>query len=86
MRKQLYERFASAELPAASFTVYSTMSGSIVLRKARVAIEVGDLTLQAYIETPEYGPGKDIIGRRLLHLFNLALLGKTEKCCLLQKA
>jgi len=86
LRKEVYERFASAELPAEYFMVYSTMAGSIVLRKARVTIEIGEHTLQAYIETPQYGPGRDIIGRRLLHSIDLALLGETENCCLLEKA
>lgn len=86
LRKELYDRFATAELPAEFFTQYSTMAGPVILRKARATVEIGKLTLQAYIETPQHGPGRDLIGRRLLKSINIALLGKTEKCCLLQNA
>jgi len=85
-RKELYERFATAELPAEYFMVYSTMAGPVVLRKARATVEIGKLTVQAYIETPQHGPGRDLIGRRLLHAINIALLGEAENCCLLEKA
>lgn len=85
LRKEAYDRLATAELPAEDFMVYSTMAGPVVLRKARAALAIGALTLQSYIETPYHGPGRDLVGRRLLRMVDIALLGGRESCCLLEK-
>jgi predicted aspartyl protease len=85
LSKEVYDRFATAEVPAEDFMVYSTMAGPVVLRKARAALAIGGLTLQTYIETPYHGPGRDLIGRRLLRMVDIALLGERESCCLLEK-
>ena len=84
--RDLYDEFGTLELPRDEFGTYSTLAGPIVLRRARVLVGLGNKTFETYIETPIYGVGKLLAGRRLLRRIDLALLGKKSLCCYLELA
>lgn len=84
--RDAYERLGAAELPREDFGVYATLAGPVVLRRALVTVAVGRVEMESYVETPMVGVGKLLVGRRLLSRLDLALLGTSERCCLLKTA
>lgn len=81
LSSDVYSELGTMELPRVDFGVYSTLSGSITLRRAEVTLQVGNRELSTFIETPLHGTGKILLGRRVLSELNLALLGRTMMCC-----
>jgi clan AA aspartic protease len=79
--RNLYEKLGTAELPRSEFGVYTTMVGPITLRRARVTLKMGKLEVESYIETPMHGGGKLLLGRRVLKLVDVALIGRKGLCC-----
>lgn len=79
--KALYAELGTMEVPREDFGVYSTMAGSVTLRRAEVKVIVGDKELDTFIETPLHGTGKMLLGRRILSELDLALLGRKHMCC-----
>jgi len=79
--REVYSQIGTMELPQEDFGVYSTMAGSITLRRAEVRLHIGQMELDTFIETPTHGIGKTLLGRRILHELDLALLGGKQKCC-----
>jgi len=79
--KDLYAELGTMELPREDFGVYSTMAGSVTLRRSEVKISVGDKELDTFIETPLHGTGRTLLGRRILSELDLALLGRKRMCC-----
>lgn len=76
-----YEQVGTAELPKNHFGTYQTMAGQIVLRRARVLFRLAGREFESYVETPLHGTGKILLGRRILHMFDLALFGSVDRCC-----
>lgn len=76
-----YEKLGTAELPRENFGIYQTMAGPVVLRRARVFIQFGEGEFESYVETPLYGVGKLLVGRRTISKVDLALLGTKSRCC-----
>lgn len=81
----LYEKFGTAELPREQFGVYRTMAGPVVLRRAKVYLRLRGRRVESYVETPVHGAGKLLVGRRVLQLLDLALLGIKNQCCQLHR-
>lgn len=79
--KDIYDELGTAELPREEFGVYKTMVGHIVLRRAHVTVSIINREIESYIETPVQGVGKLLLGRRILSEIDVALLGKSERCC-----
>jgi len=79
--RDLYAELGTMELPREDFGIYSTMAGSVTLRRAEVKISVGDKELDTFIETPLHGTGRMLLGRRILSELDLALLGRNRMCC-----
>jgi len=79
--RDLYAELGTMELPREDFGTYSTMAGSVTLRRAEVKISVGDKELDTFIETPLFGTGRMLLGRRILSELDLALLGRKRMCC-----
>lgn len=69
-----------AEKPSAEFPVYKTLLGSISLRSSYGKAKIGKKELDAEILTPVYGPGKNLVGRKILREFT-TLLHRAEKSC-----
>ena len=80
-----YERLRTAELPKQNFGIYQTMVGPVVLRRSRVVVQLAKKEFESYIETPLYGVGKVLVGRRILSKMNLAMLGTNGRCCHLKQ-
>ncbi len=84
LERPLYEKLSTAELPREEFGKYSTMAGLVILKRARVLIKIGDFSFETYIETPVFGRGKFLVGRKILKKLALALIGPKELCCRLK--
>jgi len=41
--------------------------------------------IEAYVETPMYGEGELLVGRRLMNKLDLGLLGSKSRICLLKE-
>jgi len=52
-----YEKLGTAELPKENFGVYQTMAGPVVLRRARVFVELADVRLMWRLHCMELGEG-----------------------------
>ena len=70
-----------SEKAPVEFPVYKTMLGSITMRSSRGKAELGGEVLAAEILTPIYGPGKNLVGMRLLSEFT-TLLHRAEMSCI----
>jgi len=81
----VYHELAELELPRELFPVYTTLIGEVPMRRSIALIKVYGLEFEGYIETPIYGGGKYLIGRRLLRKINIALLGRKLKTCNLKE-
>jgi len=77
----IYAKLSELELPAEYFPTYSTLAGSIVMRRAKVRIWVFRRVLESFIETPMAGLGKLLVGRRILNSLQVALLGPDLRTC-----
>ena len=79
--RDVYAELGTMELPREEFGVYSTMAGSVILRRAEVRLCMADEKLNTFIETPLHGMGTMLVGRRILSELDLALLGRRKACC-----
>jgi predicted aspartyl protease len=77
-----YGELATMELAREGFGTYATLAGPITMRRARVLLRLFEEEFESIVETPLHGGGKLLLGRRLLNLLDLALLGKSAKACL----
>ncbi len=83
--EESYARLSESELPSNYFLTYSTIQGTVQLRRARVFLEIFEEKTSGFIETPITGSGKLLAGRRVLSKLRLALLGPETKTCLLDR-
>lgn len=77
-----YAELSAAEAPREEFGSYGTMAGPVVTRRARVLVTVDGRKFESFVETPLYGGGKHLMGRRILNQLDVALLGGLERACL----
>lgn len=77
----LYARLSELELPQEYFPTYSTLAGSILMRRAKVRMRIFGKLLDSFIETPVAGVGKLLVGRRILNSLSLAILGPDLRTC-----
>ncbi|KPV62703.1 MAG: hypothetical protein AOA65_1685 [Candidatus Bathyarchaeota archaeon BA1] len=84
--QDIYIELGTLELPREEFGVYTTLAGPIVLRRAEIKLSIKDEEIDTYIETPIFGAGKLLLGRRILSELNIALIGKKSLCCYLKPA
>jgi hypothetical protein len=82
----VYARLSELELPQEYFPSYSTLVGTIVMRRAKVRLRVFEKLLESFIETPVVGLGKLLVGRRVLNSLSLAILGPDLRTCELHPA
>ncbi len=80
-----YSELASMELAREAWGSYSTLAGPILMRRARVKMELQGGPVESILETPLHGGGKLLLGRRLLNMLDLALLGGSAQACTLEK-
>ena len=76
-----YEFFKVGELPQTHWRTYRTLAGTVVMRVARAIAEINGHQLEIYVETPQLGIGKRLMGRELLNKLILILDGPAKKCC-----
>ena len=81
----VYHELSELELPKELFPVYSTLIGKVIMRRSIALIKVYGLEFEGYIETPMYGGGKFLAGRKLLRKLDIALLGRKLKTCYLEE-
>ena len=79
-----YSALSTAEVPREEFGLYSTMAGPVPVRRARVHLGVGGSEFESFIETPVYGGGKLLVGRRVLNMVDVALMGQDARACLVE--
>ena len=72
------------EIPKSMFPIYTAVIGEVIMRGSIALTKVNDLEFEGYIETPMYGRGKYLIGRKLLKKINIVLLGREKKLCYLE--
>jgi len=78
-----YGELASMEMAKEAFGTYATLAGPVVMRRARVRLRLFGEQFESIVETPLYGGGKLLLGRRLINAIDLALLGTSGKACAL---
>ena len=76
-----YDELSTTEVARDQFGEYRTMAGPVVTRRARVKIRVGETDLESFIETPLYGGGTLLLGRRIINELDIALLGTEGRAC-----
>ncbi len=81
---RMYFDIIEFEYPVNTFPVYRTLRGDIIMRRGIALIKVFDREFEAYIETPMYGEGKLLVGRKLLNKLDIGLLGSKREICLLK--
>jgi predicted aspartyl protease len=69
------------EKPSNEFPIFKTLVGSIVFRSSSANAEVAGRGIDAEILTPLYGPGKNLVGRRVLREFS-TLVHREEMTCM----
>jgi clan AA aspartic protease len=69
------------EKPSVEFPVYRGLLGSVVMRSSYGKATIGGRDLPTEILTPLYGPGRNLIGRKLLREFT-TLLHREEMTCI----
>ncbi len=82
---RMYFDIVEFEYPVNMFPIYRTLRGDIVMRRGVALIKIFDKEFEAYIETPLYGEGKLLIGRKLLKKLDIGLIGSKEEICLLEE-
>ncbi|MHA1607959.1 MAG: hypothetical protein ACTSWP_10590, partial [Candidatus Freyarchaeota archaeon] len=83
LTRRHYEMFMLGELPESAFRVYRTLTGEIVMRRARATLtlpKVG-VELETFVETPRLGEGKLLAGREVINKIPMLLNGPEKTCC-----
>ena len=83
---KLYVKLSEMEVPEEHFLTYSTLIGPITMRRAKVRIRIFDHSFESFLETPQLGLGKLLLGRRILNLLPIAILGPENRTCTLRIA
>jgi len=78
---KVYNEIHEIELPKSEFPIYKTIIGEISMRRSFILIKIFNLEFEGFIETPLYGGGKYLAGRKLLNMIRLAFLGPENKLC-----
>jgi predicted aspartyl protease len=81
---ETYDALSELEVPASEFLSYSTVTGPMTLRRARVVALTLGKKFETFIECPFAGTTRFLIGRRILREFNVALLGLERRSCTLE--
>jgi len=83
LERRLYDdlKLNLIELPTRLAPIARTMSGAIPLRVAATKLKVANYTFHVKIYTPQYGHGKNLIGRGVANRLIL-LLEKDRKTCI----
>jgi predicted aspartyl protease len=81
---ETYEDLSELEVPASEFLTYSTVTGPVTLKRARVIALTLGKRFETFIECPLAGTTRFLLGRRILREFNVALLGLERRCCTLE--
>jgi len=79
---KFYESFLIGELPRDLWRTYRTLAGTIIMRASRAVVEVANLRLETFVETPLYGEGKMLIGREVLNELTIIMDGKRKETCI----
>lgn len=80
-----YSALSTAEVPREEFGLYSTMAGPVPVRRARVHVGIGGREVETFVESPLYGGGKLLVGRRVLSIIDVALMGPGARTCLVEQ-
>lgn len=72
--EQDYDELSTNEVPREQYGEYRTLAGPVVTRRSRVMVGTGSAELETFIETPLYGGGRLLLGRRIINQLNVALL------------
>jgi predicted aspartyl protease len=80
--EQEYDELSTNEVPREQYGEYRTLAGPVVTRRSRVMVDTGSAELESFIETPLYGGGKLLVGRRIINQLDVALLGPQGRACL----
>ncbi|MHA1263451.1 MAG: hypothetical protein ACTSSA_15495 [Candidatus Freyarchaeota archaeon] len=82
--RRYYRLFQLGELPEQEFRVFKTLMGDIVMRGARAILRIpaADLEFEVIVETPKFGRGKLLIGRKALNELCLLMNGREHAFCL----
>ncbi len=82
----IYEFFMIGELPRSMWRTYRTLTGFITMRIARAIVEVNNVKIETFVETPLYGGEKTLIGRELLNKLTLVLDGLKKELCIVEQS
>ena len=78
---KVYNEIHEIELPKSEFPIYETIIGEVIMRRSFALIKIFDMEFEGFIETPLYGGGKYLAGRKLLSRIRIAMLGPENKLC-----
>lgn len=83
---KVYHEIIEFEYPRSLFPIYNTLIGEVIMRRGIAIVKIFDIEFESIIETPLYGGGRYLAGRSLIKKLDIALLGRDQKLCNLQRA